>query len=276
MKKEYKLIALDLDGTLLNSQSRVPDANRDALEAAHAAGAAIVPCTGRIYAIMPDDVRAMPCVRYVIEANGAQIYDIAEERHIHKALLDIPAAMEIYNWLDSFDCMYDCYLDGKAFAARHFYDQADIYCAACYGGEFYRRTRRPVDSFKDFILDTGIALQKISVFVKTPEEKPPLMEKIRQTFPNVAVSTSMPNNIEINAAGATKGSAIKVLCRYLGIDIAETMAFGDAINDIDMLTTVGTGVAMGNALPEALAAADYVTLSNDECGVAAAIYQLML
>lgn len=276
MKRQYKIITLDLDGTLLNSETRVSEENRIALEKAHANGAAIIPCTGRIYSLLPDDVKALSPVRYVVEANGAQIYDTQEKVHIHEALLDIDSAMEIYNWLDDFDCIYDCYLEGKAYVSRGFYDQADIYCAACYGGAFYRYSRKPVDDYKTFIVGTNIPLQKISVFVKTPAEKPPLMAAIKAHFPNVAVSTSMPNNIEINASAATKGSALKFLCSRLGVDIADTMAFGDALNDIDMLQTAGMGVAMANALPEALAVADHVTLSNDENGVAAAIYALML
>lgn len=275
-KKIFKVIALDLDGTLLDSKSKLTDDNRRALELAHEMGAFIVPCTGRLYGTMPDEIRDLSCVRYVIEANGARIYDAIEDRIVAESLLDIDYAMTIYDWLDGIDCIYDCYTDGQAYVERSFYKAADVYCAPCYGAPFYWRTRTPVDGFKDFVRRQGIALQKISVFFKTPEEKLPVMDMLKERFDRVAVSTSLVNNIEINALKATKGSALKALCSYLGIDISDSIAFGDALNDVDLVAAAGCGVAMGNSHPAVLEAADMVTLSNDESGVSAALHKLML
>ena len=82
-------------------------------------------------------------------------------------------------------------------------------------------------------------------------------------------------NIEINGGGASKGQALCALCEYLGIDIRDTVAFGDGSNDLDMINSAGTGVAMANAVDELKAAADFVTLSNMECGFARALENFM-
>jgi len=92
-----------------------------------------------------------------------------------------------------------------------------------------------------------------------------------QLFPNLAVSTSLPNNIEINSAEATKGKALAALCSRLGIDSSEVIAFGDGLNDLDMLQFAGLSVAMGNADPLIRQNAMYVTCSNNESGVGKAL-----
>ena len=81
-------------------------------------------------------------------------------------------------------------------------------------------------------------------------------------------SVSLPTNLELNAAGATKGAALAALCRALGVDPLDTAAFGDGTNDVSMLAAAGVGVAMANGAPETRQAADLVTVSNQEDGVA--------
>ena len=94
---------------------------------------------------------------------------------------------------------------------------------------------------------------------------------IQKRFPHLLVTNSNPTTLEITAGGASKGQALAALCAHLGIDIQDTMAFGDRDNDADMLLASGIGVAMGNAVPELKAVADFVTRSNDEDGIAHAI-----
>ena len=89
------------------------------------------------------------------------------------------------------------------------------------------------------------------------------------------MTSSVPFNIEINSARATKGRALESLCALLGIDPADTLAFGDGTNDVSLLRAAGCGVAMANASAEVRAAADRVTLSNNESGVAAVIEEFL-
>ncbi len=83
------------------------------------------------------------------------------------------------------------------------------------------------------------------------------------------------HNLEFTRSGVTKGTGLRFLCEYLKIDMEQTMACGDTQNDMDILKTAGIGVAMGNATPEIREIADYVTLSNEESGVAHAISRFL-
>ena len=102
------------------------------------------------------------------------------------------------------------------------------------------------------------------------------LAELPERFPDLAFSTSMPFNIEINARTATKGNALRALCRHLGLDPAQTLALGDGTNDSDMLRAAGVGVAMANADEAVKAAADHVTGNNNDAGFAEAVEKFVL
>ena len=95
-----------------------------------------------------------------------------------------------------------------------------------------------------------------------------LLKEFPARFSGYTVTSSVVNNVEITHKNANKGHALAALCRALGINVADSMAFGDDLNDVPMLLAAGVGVAMENAGPEAKAAADLIAPSNDENGVA--------
>ena len=104
-----RLIALDLDGTLLDSGKRLSERNRAALEKAAAKGVEIVPTTGRFFGMMPEAIRALPFVRYAITVNGAQVYDRETDAALARAEIPVATAIAAMEVLDGFDCIYDCY-----------------------------------------------------------------------------------------------------------------------------------------------------------------------
>ena len=101
------------------------------------------------------------------------------------------------------------------------------------------------------------------------------LETLAGRFPGLAVTTSFWNNIEINSLDADKGLALKALCGRLGLDMGQTMAFGDGSNDINMLRAAGLGVAMANAAEAVKAAADMETGDNEHSGVAQMIWRAL-
>ena len=126
-----------------------------------------------------------------------------------------------------------------------------------------------------YMVETKSCAEKINVFLADLSDKEILREEL-SSVEGLAISSSMYNNLEINAEAATKGNALLWLADHLGIPREETMAFGDGENDISMLKAAGTGVAMGNASDHVKAAADEVTLTNEQDGVAAAIQTWIL
>ena len=266
---DVKLIALDLDGTLLLPDKTLSPRNRAALEAAAAQGIHLVPTTGRLYEALPAVLRELPFIRYAITVNGGQVYDSATQTVLHTAYLPLELCMRIYDYLDTLPVLYDCYLDGRAYMRRDFYEQLPEFIydnpAAL---QMVQKLRKPVDDFRGLLLKTGHDLQKLQFFLKNPDDRRALAQELNTRFPETVSSFSMAHNVEVNHRNATKGEGVRMLCEHLQIPLSQAACFGDNYNDISMLKTAGISIAMGNAEPEALAAAKFVTATNAEDGVA--------
>ena len=115
MKRDIRIITLDLDGTLLNSRKELTQRSYDALAAAAAKGIEIVPTTGRFYGGMPQVIRELPFVHYAITINGAQVADIRTGEVIYRAEIPWQQAVEIMTFLDTLPVAYDCFMDNGAF-----------------------------------------------------------------------------------------------------------------------------------------------------------------
>ena len=257
---DIRIIALDLDGTLLDSDKNLSEANRAALAAAAAKGILVVPTTGRFFGMMPPAVRDLPFVRYAITVNGI----VREE-------LPLEQALAIMRYLDGFDVIYDCYQDNWGRMTRAMQEKAEEYAQCPHYVKMIREFRKPYPDLKEYLVEQGRDVQKIMLFARDPAVRDRILADIQTHFDNLAVSTSTFSNLEINTATAHKGRAIERFAAHFGWTLANCMAFGDGLNDLSMVKMAGTGVAMANAAPEVLAAADYVTLSNDDDGVAAAL-----
>ena len=271
MLPKIRLIALDLDGTLLDSEKCLPPANFDALQRAHRAGALIVPATGRYFAAMPEVVRALPFLKYAITINGARVSDADDRSVLYTADLPAAQALEIMRWLDTLPVIYDCYMDNTGWMTGTMQRRAAEFAPDRHYLKMLRELRTPVPELKAFVAARGHDVQKIQFFTNDLSLRTEALRTCAERFPGTVASASCPNNVEINHSDATKGAALLGLCRALEIDPAETLAFGDGLNDIPMLRAAGVGVAMGNAAEPVKAAADRVTADCDSGGVAAEV-----
>lgn len=270
-KPNIKIIVLDLDGTLLTGSKEISPENYAALERAAKAGVHIVPCTGRFYDGMPEAVRQLPFVRYAITVNGAEIYDAVEKKVLHSALIPADLADRVFAYMDTLPVIYDCFQDGWGWMDRELYEKADGFTKDPHMLDMIRMLRTPIAGFRQVIRSRGRGIQKTQMFFQDLQLRQQVLEAFPQQFPELIATSSMVNNIEINSRDANKGEALRQLCRQLGVDIQDTMAFGDGLNDVTMLRAAGIGVAMGNADASIQAEADIVTDTNDNHGVAKAI-----
>lgn len=268
---DYKLIALDLDGTLLDSDKHLSAENADALQLAADSGAQIVPTTGRFFDGMPQVLRKLPYLRYAITVNGAQVQDIRTGRIIYRAEIPLPRALAIMEYLDTLPVIYDCYCGNWGWMTRTMQEKAAEYISNPHSLKMVLDLRTPVDDLKEYLFARGDNVQKIQLFIKDTSQRPAIMTEIEQRFPGTVASTSLANNIEINDSSANKGDAVRALAAYLDIDMQQTVSFGDGSNDLSMIRACGLGVAMANACPAVLEAANRITASCDENGVAAVI-----
>ena len=270
-----KLIAFDLDGTLLDRQKNIPEANLQALKAAAEAGALLVPATGRIYTGIPELIRTLPGARYFITINGAYAYDAVEDRNLYSSELSVDTCLRLIDYMDRLPVIYDCYQDNWGYITRSMFQRAGDFIPDPGIMKMMRELRTPVDNLSETLRQKGRPVQKMQMHFQDLAERDRQLKLVAERFPETAVSSSLPWNIEINSAGATKGRALKALCQALGIDLCDTLAFGDGTNDLDMIRTAGIGIAMGNGAEEVKAAADWVAPNNDDAGVAAGIYRFL-
>ena len=262
------IIALDLDGTLLNSNKELSAGNLAALQRAANAGIEIVPTTGRFYGGMPAVIRELPFVRYVITINGAQVADLKTGEVIYKAEIPWQQAIDIMTLLDEHPVIYDCYQDNAAWMTAEQKNHIDRIVASPHYRKMLHELRQPVPELKAVLAERKKDVQKVQFFTDLPELWTRMMKELPERFENLCVSSSVSDNIEINQAHANKGEALYALADHLGVEHQATLAFGDGLNDLSMLKAAGIGVAMANAEPEAKEAADWITLSCDEDGVA--------
>ena len=272
------LIAFDLDGTLLDNNKNIPPENLRALYAAHEAGILLVPATGRILKGMPEDLMKTGLFRYFIFSNGAIIYDLQKERVIHRAEIAPSLAVEVCQYLDGLPVLYDCYRGGFGYITGAMLGRLDEYFRLEPEiRKLVERLRAPVPDLKEDILRVGRPLEKMQAYFR-PEDEALRQKQFRDIparFPLLAASSSNSNNIELNSVLAGKGKALQKLCALLGVNPADSVAFGDGLNDQEMLLAAGRGCAMGNASPDIKECADITVENNRDAGVGKEIFRLL-
>ena len=276
MDHKIKLIGFDLDGTLLTSDKKLSQRTRQAISDAIANGVVMVPATGRPLSGVPKELLEFPGIRYVVTANGARVLDIVESKTMTEELLSREKCGKILDIFEKYDTFREVYFDGIGYADRDKLEQVEKYQEDPAMQKYLLKTRRPVDSTRLKYEAENRGMDKIQALFSKDEDKRVAWQEILEAVPDVEVTGALSNNIEVNAKGIHKGNALLELGSLLGIQREEIMAFGDGKNDIKMLETVGTGVAMSNSVPDVLAVADIVTASNDQDGVAQIIEKYVL
>ena len=282
MNGDIRIVALDLDGTLLDSQKRLSEANRAALAHVAAKGVLVVPTTGRFFGMMPPAVRDLPFVRYAITINGAQVYDRETDTAIVRDEIPLETALGVMEVLDEYDVIYDCYRQNWGWMTKSLQAKAEAYATNEHYLKMVREFRRPVPELKAHLRTTAAEgdVQKIMLFAPNGDKSVAerilnaIASEVGRRFPGIKVTSSTWNNIELNIATAHKGNALRRFAEHLGFGLENCMAFGDGMNDFTMVEQAGIGVAMANAEPEVKRVAKIVTVSNDEDGVAAVLTRL--
>lgn len=273
MHKTKGIIALDLDGTLLDSSKQLSSANLEALNKAAQAGWEIVPTTGRFYNGMPEFIRRLPFVNYAITINGAEVEDLAAKKIIYKAEMPWQQAVEIMKWLDDYPVIYDCYMLSSGWMSEGHKQRINDTVRSEHSRDMLHRLRQSVPELKAYLMQKEHDVQKIQFFVKDVNERPVMIKKLYDAFENIAISMALPQNVEINHTHANKGEALLALADYLGVNHSKTIAFGDGTNDIPMIRDAAISIVMSNASEEVKKEADWIAPSNDEDGVAEGIFK---
>lgn len=271
---KIKLIAIDLDGTVLRDDKTISDRTLRVLSKAATNGIQIVPATGRPAGRVSEELLRLPGIRYLLTCNGARVLDLAENAVVYSNPMSMEDSLRLIRLLTSRGIFVHAYCADQAYGNR----KALSYLS----GEdvpkpllaMIRKTQTLKDDLYGFIQQQGIPLDKINIPYVRDQDREPLKKEIL-SLGNFSITSSVVTNLEINKANASKGDGLLHLCGKLGIQREQVMAFGDGDNDRSMLSYAGMGVAMGNAEPELTRYADRVTGTNEEDGVASAIEALV-
>ena len=273
-----RLIAFDLDGTLLDDEKRLPPENAAALQAARNAGIVLVPATGRILRGLPEGFADPDLFRYYIFANGAEVFDLQEGKRLFGAGIEPELAAEVCRYMDGLPVLYDCYRGEWGYMTAWMYEKApEFFESEPEILKLVKKLRKPVPDLRENILETGLPVEKLQMYFR-PENLPERerqLKELPERFPELKASSSLKNNIEINSVSAGKGMALRALCRLLAIPVEESAAFGDGLNDTEMLQAAGIGCAMANAAEAVKRCADRMTENNNEAGVGKEIFRML-
>lgn len=269
-----KLIALDLDGTLFNSQSQISAHNIDTIKKANEAGATVVISTGRPYSGLPFEQLKGSGIRFAITTNGSAIYEIESGKCLFEEAMDEEIILPILDFLLTKDIHMDAFIGGKGYTPVQCVAAGQKLANPPALKHYILNTRVRVDNLPLFIHENQLKVQKMTLnfypegdIFKDREE----VRKYLESNPAVTTVSGGYNNLEFTRADVNKGVGLQKMAQLLDIPVAQTMAVGDTENDLAIIRAAGVGVAMGNATAAVKSAADYITTSNDEDGVAAAI-----
>ena len=274
-RKPLRALFIDIDGTLVGRNEKISTGVREAINRARSKGVEVVLCTGRArYTAQPIAQQLGPPLGYAITSNGGVAMHLGTNEVLHRHLLPVPVAVQVVRAIievGSEPYVYEDATSGTLEGARVLH-HPDLPT-----GPFVTRPR--------FIPRADIThtlpFEPVSINAYGSAAKMrPLVDKLMQMLPEgvTIIQSGSPDwwGIEVFPGGVSKQIGLQTLAAHLHITQAETMAIGDHINDIEMLQWAGVGVAMGNAIPEVKAVADWITAPVDADGVAHAIERFIL
>ena len=241
--RDIKLIALDMDGTLLNAQQEVSMKTKEVLQQAMKEGVLVVLATGRHISTCEPYAKELHLNSFLVTTNGAEIHDnqstLVEQHKIESESIEylwkIAQHQNVHAWMIASEKLF--------------------------------RGNRP-DRFQDY---TWLKMGFSNI---EEEQKAEIIEQINQ-FGSFEITNSHPRNLEINQLGVHKAKALQSLCDKEGIQMNQVLSMGDSLNDYQMIKQAGIGVAMKNAQDTILNVADAVTESNENDGVAKAVERFL-
>ncbi|MBW6410772.1 Cof-type HAD-IIB family hydrolase [Clostridium weizhouense] len=275
---KYKLICIDMDGTLLSGHSEISEKNKYVLKKAVDKGIKIAISTGRIFASADYFANLVGIKTELISCNGAYIKNRATDEVIYSNTLTKEQVLKIYNTIHDkgFRIIYytcDTAIIDTPFKENHTYNITNKLVPAEKQVKFFITSdiHEILDKFGDSII-------KIIGLDDSNNNKQKLLNVKNELlkFSDLETVSSGSNNFEIMQKGVSKGNAAKILGEKLGIKKEETICIGDNENDVSMIKYAGLGIAMGNGSEVAKKAADYITDTNINDGVAKAIEKFAL
>ncbi|KHD35768.1 HAD family hydrolase [Clostridium acetobutylicum] len=275
---KYKLICIDMDGTLLNSKHRVSGETKEVIEKAYAKGVDIVITTGRIYANAAFYSKLIGVKSPVIASNGAIIRG-RDNNIIYKNVLSSDTLSRIFNVCSRLKGNITLHTHDSIICSSKF---AYIVMWVIFIGAIIKNNENTlkikyVKNCSAYIngLKESNDIIKCEIIDKDVKKISAIREELKR-MNDIEVVSSSRHNIEVTSKNVSKGNAIKSLAEFYGIKREEIITIGDSENDLSMIEYGGLGVVMENGCESAKKLADYITDTNDNNGVAKVIKKFIM
>ena len=262
-----KLIALDLDGTVLTDSNTLSDRVKRSLEKAIQSGIEVVAASGRPYGSMPKNVLGIEGLNYSITSNGAAVHDNSGRR-IHSSLISENDVISLLKITEEFDLIFEAFVDGLTYTdSRYTANPLKYGCSEAYV-DYVKASHGHIDNMREFIYNHRRELDSIEIVCTDAKKRAHIRQLVKDSTCEFYITSSSENFIEFMDKSATKGNAVDWLCNYLDVKTENTCACGNADNDADMIEQSGFGAAVENASKLCLDCADIIVPSNNNDGVA--------
>lgn len=273
-KRKFELIALDMDGTVLNDEKQIDSITKEAINKALSLGKHVVFCSGRSYAEMKDITDMFP-MTYLCGESGALIYNLKENCEARALKMDPETVRQLIDLCKDKDIMFMAVSRGydhcqKDQLARLAHYEMDMY------EDLFTRTSTLENDIVKFMEDHISDLERLLIFHTSPEERDVTMAQVKELGINITTTYSEISALECSPIGVNKAKGLEMLCEEVGISMDQTIMVGDALNDMPAIKAAGLGIAIGNALDEVKEAADVVVADNNHSGCAEAIAEYLL
>ncbi len=282
---KYELIALDMDGTLLDSGQRITPRAKAAVGEILAHGKQVVFATGRCRPQLEEYLECFPQMRYLICENGACVCDLKTGEDLFRRALPQQQVLHVMEALEKEDVLAAFFIGNRSFMDRRTFLRMEEFGLESYRAVFAKSAVWVEDLFS-FYRDRPLEVEKIALFFpsgnlnardglhRRAQACARVQERIHSLPVTMAVSAS--GNMEITGESVNKGTGLKLLCGHLGLPLSQTAAVGDGENDRELLRLAGLAVAMENASASIRAAAAVTVPDCDHDGAAVAMERYML
>ena len=220
-KNKVKLLALDLDGTVMRSDNTLAPEVKSAIVSAVSCGVEVVVASGRPFSTMPGEIMAIDGIRYVVASNGAAIYD-ASRRRVRSLTMRESDVLRLLELTEAHDLIWEAFCEGGICTDRRYYNDPVRYgCSAAYV-DYVRSSRGCSDDMRGYIFVFFLELDSVEIVCADPSVREPLRAKLERELRGLYITSSSADFVEFMDSRATKSSAVRWICTRENISLAHT------------------------------------------------------
>lgn len=263
---ECKMIGLDLDGTLLKDDKSIDTKTKEYLETLSANGVHIVPITGRPLSGVPDCVRNIKGVDYIISNNGSKTVLNSTNETLFSLAMDNATSKRVIEAVRQTGAIFEVFLNHYGYCEKFVFDHYKEVYTGTVLGDYIFSSRKQVDNLMTLFDDKNTEADEVFIICKDNNDRE-IIKAQTDKISGIQYCMLADRFLEITKNGTDKGTALEMLCNHLKIKLDKVIAFGDGENDLQFLNKAGTAVAMGNASDSVKAQANIITDTNNNQGI---------